>query len=716
MNRTTIYARTAQGDKAAQTDELPRAQIHILNAIDGHSTVDDIASEMAHLTATQFGEGLDALVAGGFIQEASAGPSAADHLRKAWELRDKIKSRRTGGVPTVAEAAEQVRRDEEERRRADDEARQRAEDDARRKAEDEMRRRIEEEARRKVEEEMRRKAEDEMRRRAEEDARRKAEEMRRIAEEEARRKAEEMRRVAEEEARRKAEEEARRKADEESRRKLEEQARRHAEELEARRAAAEEAERAAARARQEAEEESRRLAREREQLAAEESERARQRAEVQARLLAEEQAWMEEEEKARAEEEARVRDEAAAASLKGERMSAQKRRQMVKTAGMGLVGLVVLALVGVHFVSFDGQIPAFEKALSARFQQPVQIKGLHMALVPAPHLRLDNVTIGAEGQVRIPSVKARGDLGNLFGEKKNFRAIELESPVLSEQGLGWMLFGRGQGGDVTLGNVSATNVSIAAKSIALPPFDARIEEEGGGAWKSISLGSADKTLEGQVTPKGAGVQFSVKTKSFKLPFGSTLTLEDFEVSGNADANGINVTDFKGFTHGGTLGGTARLKWGSGWSLTGEVNAKQIDTARVVPELMGSARFAGNGIFIMQAADPAQLFPSGRVEGSFVVPRGTLLGVDIGSVLQGGNLRGQTQFSELAGNLLYERGTAQFRSLRLNQSNMTASGNIDVDADRNVRGRISAEIKLSTEMRRSNLGVSGTLSKLEWQRQ
>lgn len=700
MNRTTIYARTAQGDKAAQTDELPRAQIHILNAIDGHSTVDDIASEMAHLTATQFGEGLDALLDGGYIQEASAGPSAADHLRKAWELRDKIKSRRQGGVPSVAEAAEQVRRDEEDRRRAEEEARQRAEDEARRRADEELRRRIEEEARRKVEEEMRRKAEDEMRRRAEEDARRKAEEMRR---------------VAEEEARRKAEEEARRRAEEEARRKLEEEARRKTEELEARRAAAEEAERAAARARQEAEEQARRLALEREQFAAEESERARQRAEVQERLLAEEKAWMEAEEKAREEEEARVREETAATALKDERLSAQKRRKMLKTAAMGAVGLVVVALAGMHFVSFDGQIPAFEKALSARFQQPVKIKGLHMALVPTPHLRLDGVTIGADGQVRIPGVKARGDLGNLFGEKKNFRAIELESPVLSEQALGWVLFGRGGPGDVVLGNVSATGVSINAKGIALPPFDARIEEEGGGAWKAISLSAADKSLEGQLTPKGAGVQFNVKTKSFKVPFGSTLVLEDFEASGSADANGINLTDFKGFTHGGTLGGTARLKWGGGWSLSGEVNAKQIDTARVVPEVMGSARFAGNGIFVMQANDPAQLFPSGRVEGNFTIPRGTLLGVDLGSVLQGGTLRGQTQFSELGGSLVYERGVAQFRSLRLNQSNMAATGSIDVDAERNVRGRINAEIKLSTEMRRASLGVSGTLGKLEWQR-
>ena len=131
--------------------------------------------------------------------------------------------------------------------------------------------------------------------------------------------------------------------------------------------------------------------------------------------------------------------------------------------------------------------------------------------------------------------------------------------------------------------------------------------------------------------------------------------------------------------------------------------------------MGSARFAGNGIFVMQANDPAQLFPSGRVEGSFTIPRGTLLGVDLGSVLQGGTLRGQTQFSELGGSLVYERGVAQFRSLRLNQSNMAATGSIDVDAERNVRGRINAEIKLSTEMRRASLGVSGTLGKLEWQR-
>jgi hypothetical protein len=66
-----------------------------------------------------------------------------------------------------------------------------------------------------------------------------------------------------------------------------------------------------------------------------------------------------------------------------------------------------------------------------------------------------------------------------------------------------------------------------------------------------------------------------------------------------------------------------------------LNAKQIDMERLVPGLMSSARLEGKSSYAMQASEPAKLFDWARAEGSFSIPRGTLLGLDLGSVLQGG---------------------------------------------------------------------------------
>ncbi len=137
--------------------------------------------------------------------------------------------------------------------------------------------------------------------------------------------------------------------------------------------------------------------------------------------------------------------------------------------------------------------------------------------------------------------------------------------------------------------------------------------------------------------------------------------------------------------------------------------------RLVPGLMTSARLEGKASYAMQASEPAKLFDWVHAEGSFSIPRGTLLGLDLGSVLQGGGTRGDTKFSELGGSFVHDQGATQLRQVHMSQSNMAASGSVDIDADKKVRGKIAAELRLSTEMRRSSLSVSGTLGKLEWQR-
>jgi hypothetical protein len=735
MSKDTIYIRTERGERAlADPGELAPGLDKILGAIDGQTSVEGVRGRLDKVSAGLVDFGLEALIEGEFIRDVSSAEPvststpAEEHARKAQELRDKIRDRRKGGdrsrsspaidawykarreaeAQATREAEEQAKRlgDEQAKRAEADMARRVLDEQNKRIAADQARRAAEEQAKRALEELAKREVEDKARRAAEEQALRAAEEKARLAAEELARRAaaDEARRTAEEQARRAAAEEARRKEEERARQEAEEKIRREAELAKQR---AEEAERRAA------EEKARAAAMDEEQREA--AERARQRAEVQARLMAEEQEWQLAEEKARVEEEAaKARDQVQEDPAAG-KVRSGKPRNVVKLVMIAFGGLLVAGLVAIHVIPFDGQIPQFEQALMAQFQQPVKIKAIRLALIPGSHVRLEGVSIGADGQIRVPTIRAGGSMGNLFSNKKDFKAIELESPVINEEGLGWILFGRPKGPDIGIGEVSATGASLASKGVSLPAFDAKLQFGGDGAWKTIAITAEDKNLEMLLTSKGASAQVEIKARSFKLPFGSTLALEEFAASGMADRNGLALSEFKGFAYGGTLSGTARLTWGSAWSLAGELNAKQIDMERLVPGLMSNARLEGKSSYTMQASEPSKLFDWARAEGSFSIPRGTLLGLDLGSVLQGGGIRGETKFSELAGNFVHDQGATQLRQLRMNQSNMTASGNVDIDAEKKVRGKVAAELRLSTEMRRSSLSVSGTPGKLEWQR-
>ena len=800
MNKTTIYARTAKGDRAASaaTPILARNLQELLKAIDGRSTVEDLQRTNASLSAGELDDALLALSGEEYIVEAAvAAPpvfrerrsgrsdSGTEYQRRADDLRAKIKAKREGveRPPTAGDAGspqpqeplrraeereaasgeadrarpavdaqalqrieEEARRKVEEefrrkaaedevRRKAEEEALRKAEEDVRRMAEEEARRKAEEQARRKAEEEARRKAEEEVRRKAEEQARRKAEEeARRKAEEEARRKAEEeARRKAEEEARRKAEEEARRKAEEEARRKAEEQARRMAEE-EARLQAEEDARRKAEEdARKKAEEDARKKAEKEARKKAEEeaAEIAWKRTQVQARLLAEDQAWQEEQAQAmmaaaeraarEAEEKAKQAAQASAAAsaktapAKG-KIASRTPPKRGKLIALALVALLVAGLVALHLISFDGQIPRFQELVGVQLQEPVKISALRIGLVPQPHLRLEGVSIGAEGQIKAPLIKATGEIGNLYRDKKVFKSVEFDSLVVTEEGLGWIMFSKLPTRDLVFDSVDALNTTLESKNISLPAFDAKIAADDEGGWKTMVIQARDKTFRVELTSKGESAQIELAAQTFKVPFGSRLTLEDFAAKGTVKRTGLDLTEFKAFAYGGTLAGTARLRWGATWSLAGELNAKQLDTARIVPELMDGGRVAGDASYAMQAPQAAKLFAAPRLEGSLVIPRGTLLGTDVGSLVQGGEKRGDTKFTDLSAGFLHEAGATQFRQARFGQGGLSASGSVEVDANDTVRGRFAADLKLSTELQRANLTLSGTLKKIEWRRQ
>lgn len=656
MTTATLYTRTAKGEQEAATTspELARYFRIVLNAVDGKSTVEALRGRFDYMSASELDDALAALAGEGYIRLAAlasgvpsapegmgeAAAQADEHLRKAQELRAKIRARREGverSATTVEVSA--ATRQEPVRREAGEAAAGQSAERARQEA-------------------------------AQQAAR----------EAEARREAtERARQEAAEQARRDAEEKARREAAERARREAEEQARRSAED-------------------------------------AADAESARQRADNQARLMAEEQAWQEAEEQRKRDEAAEADRRAVADAAQAARSASAKPVKWGKPLALGLVGLVVLGLVVIHLIPFDGQIPAFEKAATAQFQQPVKIGKLHLALLPSMHLRFDGVSVGAAGQISIPRIKASGEMGNLFNEKKTFTSLELESPVLTEEGLGWILFGRSAAGDIAFGDITALNATLASKNVSLPAFDARLPSDGAGGWKAISIVSVDQNLSVELQPDADSIQVAIAAKALRVPFGSTLTLDEFAAKGTANAAGIVLSEFKGFVYGGTLGGTARLKWGSNWSLAGELNAKQIDTALLFPSLLTGGRLAGTAAYVMQGPEATRLFTAPHVEGNFTIPWGTLLQVDLGRLMQGGERRGETKFSEFGGSFVHDRGATEVRALRLSQGTMLVSGTAAVDLERAVRGRFAADLKLSREQRRANLTLSGTLDKMEWNRQ
>lgn len=665
----TTYTRTSEGDLALSgSTGLGEATLEILRAAGKQATDAQIRSSLPHLPTGQIENALHELAGMGLLRVAGDGEDAADagdgdQLRKAQELRAKLRARRhaapAAGGDADADAARQ--REAEEQARRESEARERLEQERL----DRLRR-----------EEQEREAR-EAQRREREQAEREARERERIANEER------LRREADERAALAAREAEERAAREAAEREAREKAERERRELEAQ-------ERAAA------------------------AELMRQRAEVQARLIEEERAWLEAERRAKAAEASAV--EAAQVpeeELRDTHVKARRGRPWlipVVVAGVAVLGVLLMPLIPV-----SGLVATLESALSARFGEPVRVGAAYIGVLPRPHVRLEDVAIGNSRQVVVSSLKASGGTGVLGGDLAAASAIDIDSATVSQEALGWLLLGN-PGQPIKVAQIRARGVKLDSPLAPVEPLDVTVHLDDNGGWKSMTAESADKALTAQLTNLGKGARVVLAARTFALPVGPKLSMEDFSARVDVLPGGAQVHEFKGFAYGGWLSGSGKLAHGAEWTFSGVLDAKRIDVSKLSPSFQ-NAWLAGNASFLMHGATLAELGPSLYLDGSFSVPNGILQGIDLGKVLQGGSTRGGvTDFSEARGSLLHEGGVTRLQRVSFAQSKLSAGGNADIGADGKLQGRLVAEIKLPSETRRAFLGLSGSPGQLEWQRQ
>jgi hypothetical protein len=318
------------------------------------------------------------------------------------------------------------------------------------------------------------------------------------------------------------------------------------------------------------------------------------------------------------------------------------------------------------------------------------------------------VSVGNEGQLKAARVNAVAELGSMFGDKKAFSSIELESPVLGEQGLLGLLFGKPAGQDFKVESITAKNAKLESKTFILPALDAKISMGEDGAWRKIALETPDHKTSLTLKPDAEGAALEVETNAFSLPFSPSFILENFVASGQIRRGELRLNEFKGGIYDGYLSGNASLKWGADWSLNGEVSVRAMDPARFVPALLEQGKLEGKAAYSMRAKSYDELYESPRLEGTFDILKGNLLGVDLGRMLQGGGAGGKTAYAELSGGFVREAGRTQLRQLNLVSGPVYAGGSAEVDAAKRVSGRFVVELKSPVAHARANLALSGTL--------
>jgi hypothetical protein len=153
-----------------------------------------------------------------------------------------------------------------------------------------------------------------------------------------------------------------------------------------------------------------------------------------------------------------------------------------------------------------------------------------------------------------------------------------------------------------------------------------------------------------------------------------------------------------------------VNWSGDWKVDGVVTVRNINAAVFAPTLLSSGNAEGTGKFSMNGPDAGALAAASRIDGNFTVSKGTLGSFDLVRAIQssGKQYAGSTQFAEMNGRAIYDRGAVSLRDVTIGAGALNAGATADIAQNGALSGRIVADMRTAAQTLRGTLLLGGTV--------
>lgn len=637
-------------------------------------------------------------------REAAAEQARLEHERKLQE-----------------ESAAKAQREAEERARleADRVAREKAEALAR----------AEEEARLNAEAELKAQAA------AEEQARLEAE-RRALAAEQARLEGERMaREVLAAKAQREAEEKARQEAERIALEKAEENARAQAEaaarltaEREAEAEAMHQAQLAAAQKEQEAaalqaRRDAERIAREAEKVQLEAAKKAQLEIEKAVKNEAKRLIRQEKQAKAqlKAEEKARIRQ------MRGPIMLNKWAAKSIKAMLIVLPVMLILMVGLIHVINLTMLIKPIEKLASEAIGEPVTVQQVHASLFPQTRLTLSDVAIGSHADTRVGSVQMLLDISALFKEVKELKSLELSTFTVSAADLGrhekWLNTVT-KAKRLKIGHIALKQISFKVPGLELEPLNGKITQTPSSELSHVELVNAGGNLTLLLTPQPGSCAVELTASSWKPPLLNQLELDEISAKAVISQHQASFSQIEAKAFGGSIKAQGAVDWTADLSASGNFELEKITLSRLLTAFGSSASVDGslnaNVIFASKVDKPQALVEGAQVNADFEVLNGKINGLSLSHAVMAGPASKPpaeadfTRFDTLSGHLQFKGGQYQYKQLVLKTEQFRARGDLSIEPNQTVSGKVSAELTSKSLRRQSGFAIGGKVAAIKLQ--
>jgi len=326
------------------------------------------------------------------------------------------------------------------------------------------------------------------------------------------------------------------------------------------------------------------------------------------------------------------------------------------------------------------------------------------------------VVIGKEHPMRAAVVKATPVVASLLEDRISLKSFELEGATFPREFLPALLQNKARRGSFGVQRIAAKGLKIDIPELNLPALDVDASLSPDGALKSVAISNAERKLSVKLQPQGERAAIEISADTFPLPIGVDPGLSEFLAKGTVTRGELALSEAEARAFGGRLLGTVRLRWSSGWSMEGEFTVRQMEAGKIAAPLLAGGTLQGKGVYSMKGLLPERLVLNARLEGNFTVQKGSITNVDMTRLLQGsGAAGGTTLFSEMSAGVYADANRILVRQIRLAMGLLNGTGQVEMDPQKNLSGRMQIELRAQSVQARATLTVAGTLQNPQFRR-
>lgn len=369
-------------------------------------------------------------------------------------------------------------------------------------------------------------------------------------------------------------------------------------------------------------------------------------------------------------------------------------------------------------------LPAVEAAIEQSTGQPAKVNEMRVSFYPKPALLLGQVRLGGGSeaeQIRIAEIRLQPVVGTLLSSKIRFREAGLSELVLSTQAIASIsrmleAAARASAGADAL-HVFVENAEVSLAGLVVDDMRGEFELSDNGLLQSVSLRSNDRNLQLQLKPAANGLTVQLEGLAWRSSKRSPYFFDSLNVKGatNGAAFVIDTAEVRIFD--GVVRGTGVLRADPRPTMDGEISFERINSRKLGEALGIGGQFEGDATgklrFLATGDTWRAALAALNASGNLTIHRGTLGGIDLPEAVRRvsttpATLGGGTRFEDLTGAITVTPNVYRFSRLALNAGLMQSTGQIEVNRDLQLRGRMDVQMRGRADHTATPVAISGPL--------